>query len=1096
MKEDPASPTKLTVSQVVSAEDWFASLETKSLDTYSDTGGIAYSSILETLRLRLAIHGWVSPTQIFQDFSENQDYSKMLGELSASVQVSPSDHPGLWFMKVEHRRDLFARTSKSQVSQVAEQNLPLDYENDLIRAAILQIIGEELSVFQLRSKSLDALRAISSVLDWFYPDSTLIEMRHHVSTLIAGKKREADRKRLSHVRIFGSKHKEALSNLVQFAAGKRTLEPSPILNLIYLQGIGGSGKSTLLAHAQTEFSQLNQILYTLKFDFDDGMLDPNEATTLDADILRQLAFQLPEHTLELLNLLRMHERIVKDERDRRQRNSVQGDQLKARVDRDNDFQASGDEAFSFNEKSESESLLHRAFSIAFEHVRIGVLVVILDTFEVVVAKGEAQFFVAEWLGRLTRIILMHGGSLGFRIIVSGRDPIDTFKEGSFIEGVLNVTHRITKIDASPKAVRLGNLSNRDAIEFLEYNDVKPSIAKVGASLFTRNPLLLKTLVPILQSENSISSEATKSKIQSDAARQYLLRRVAAHMMDPVARPYTLACLSFPIMTRDLLQYVVIPSVGDSENSSKTLETSERQDLTARVFEALRAARWLVRSDSVSSSTILFNHDLRPLVLQLMRKVPEWAHLKRRLHNRAAMFYNREASLEHRAWHYYHSILAGLRPQTPTDVREFHSVLGLAVADLSRARQKLIVGSEGPIYSASPVKLNDDDWQAYLEDQGSKLVRRNEAPRALELFRSRPFHGSLIPTFAIQALADTGNWDSGEVEIGSLIQELREFAETQSALDSKQLSRFYWIVRFALIRSGTVPLHHEFFELLGAICSKTKASVGFSQLPPLVAVAEGLRRRDYPHNKRSMSIAGNDWLTSKQALSVNARLVLVRGLAGLLDGNALAALLGGPEPLRNLLSQDDLLITQRSWAEFLSISRADTYLSGCDTGQLQSKMNALDGLPLAEFSKQLREIGKESKVAVRWKTSNRRAGVLLLRGTTVELYRPLAFRIMEAIRNESTRSLAHKSIRKTLRGMTISPAELKADRYFELVDRDPKTWVFALVYQADRARLLPMLCRNLLEEDGLSTELKNACETYLMFDDALTDSIGSGWYPNL
>jgi hypothetical protein len=493
--------------------------------------------------------------------------------------------------------------------------------------------------------------------------------------------------------------------------------------------------------------------------------------------------------------------------------------------------------------------------------------------------------------------------------------------------------------------------------------------------------------------------------------------------------------------------------------------------SSRAFAALAATRWLSQTREGGES-LQFHRDVRCLILKLLDADPEEAPIRRAIRERAIAYHSSQAHPSNRAFEAYHRWMRG-----ETD----HQLDETLLDHLTQVFEELPVDvkarfkrRQASSLRATPA-FTDEEWLIHLEGpggadgQGDKMLKRGHALEALDLYRSRPTRPmGLAPTFVIQALADTGQWDTPEVSLDLALGEIESWAES-GRLSGSRLSRLYWITRLELMRRGATlsPRHADMLE---RSCHQLRGPA-LSTLPALVAVAEArLGRRLSPAS----------WDAGKGARETATRIFLVHGHMG-------ASIAFRPRI-------DSIAVTQGDWTDALrAIAPGTVDLPGANW--VQSALDSLNDRPFADVGRVMR--GLEKPVAVRWDGADLEAGILVLRGLTTEFLRPLRHTLSARFEEPDGAGSLMPLIEYLLGQMSIRPIDFSMNLFVDRLHGDAHGWFAALVGYADRCRLLPVLCQGILRLPGggaCHSRLLRVAQAFLDWDRALCAGGTSAWRP--
>lgn len=750
--------------------------------------------------------------------------------------------------------------------------------------------------------------------------------------------------------------------------------------------------------------------------------------------------------------------------------------------------------------------------------RIWPLWIVIDTTEAAVSRSAFTVSsLAQWLGEGSlRAWDGHDPSY-IRIILAGRDPPSP---GSPID----IGERLREF-GTPVAepLFLEDLSTADSVAMLKDHGVKFALAETAGRALPGIPLYLRLAAEILIGESNalreIAAAHARGQIDGLSSGRYLTERIIGHIPDGSARPYLLAAMILPKLTRGLLADVVIPIVNTPPPPSTTwvarLLRMVRRPAPSeaalpeptplevvRIFEALGQNAWLGEC-SPDGKSLTFNAGLRSLVLRLMEADPSRRRLRDTVRVAAIGYHSARRGGDDAAFALYHRLLRGERPTlTPSTQARVAPVLKPFLDDLPGdardllQREDLAVARRSGSRRASAKTLaardqagggySDVEWRAYLEGvagkdgEGAKLVSRGRAEEALQLYRNRPTRPTgRPPTFVIQALADSGAWQTRDVNAARVLTELERELIASKRISSALISRGYWLTRLCLLRTPHTlsGRHRKFLTMLCRKISPHRASA----LAGLIAMAEALSPGDGP-------IAPRSWLEAKGVMESETRLRLARILH----------FEGTPDWSPHL---DAVAVTQMDWlARARQVGAAGH--GGMIAGQtitLTAALRVLRGLqgkPYAEVSKVMRSL--RSPVRVRGDEVRYEAAILLLRGLTTELHRPIAQALISNLtlpaRSKEEPSPFQGLATRVIGRMSIKPAEFQLGHFLGVALIDPAVWIPALVAYCDRCRLLPDLIEALAEIENPEDRelLARVTETFRAWDRALSGPGGSSW----
>jgi hypothetical protein len=358
------------------------------------------------------------------------------------------------------------------------------------------------------------------------------------------------------------------------------------------------------------------------------------------------------------------------------------------------------------------------------------------------------------------------------------------------------------------------------------------------------------------------------------------------------------------------------------------------------------------------------------------------------------------------------------------------------------------------------------WESFIAGddtrmgEGDRLVDHGDPFTALDLWRRRPTGSSRQPpTFVLRALADTGEWNGVEADVGMLADELAGYYLGRDPIRPRQQERLYWTVCYALLAQPLAFARDsdEFrplILLLKRYHERRQKTTQGPDLVPLSAVIEGLCEE---------RILPDRCFESSSPYASRTRLHLERGR-------------WSGRGLQWHLELSHLITLQRNFAAALSNSHQDVIRTGTQVvfhsvatnatvnalRAVQTEIDALHGKPLVQVQKLLE--GSRRKVTVRagrHNPSDKALEVRLLRGTTPELHRPARQALVEAlvdnrydtVPNRSTQERIMEFAASAFKLLTVRPAEFNARRFASRAVADPHTTFLTFVEFADRARVL-------------------------------------------
>lgn len=1055
----------------------------------------ASDGTLSFARLCLAVRGWVEPTGLARELT-GDGAAKAIAALAGEVETAAATRAGQWFMNVEARRQAIAGAVGNDLLRALSVYAGSDTQDPILRA-VRVALGEK--PVDLAALSDEALRALANVRDWVGDRWRQSFDRDEINAALAGKVLDADLARMTSLPLVGEDHKRVLGTLERFACDERT----DGLRAIYVHATGGGGKTTLLAFLQRALIAKPDPGAVARIDFDEPGVDPARMITLNLTLFEQLASSLPQ---------------IRD------RIGVFLPQLRGAASalRISDYAAdsplagwsSGDRGRGslMGQRQVSESLSDQAsilYGLLSPENLYGPLVLVLDTAERVM-EGEfrAAAGIADWLEFLRTEVQARD----IRLIIAGRDPPPEQAPSSI--DATNLLSRLAQIGAvfdRPEA--LAELAVSEAAQLLlncGLEDLR--LREAAAEAVPGNPLLLRITADALrQGDPELSKEVhdahAKSQVDRQSARTYLMRRIIAHVPDPLVRPYVLTAMASPILTASMLHTVIIALVDAKDIRPASRDVSP--DVNApvdgaramprrklrRIYAGIERTAWLGKS-SPDGRRFTFNRDLRRFVMTLIAAVPEDHAFRETAYETLLAYHARRREPLDRALVCFHSIMLGREAPLPRGDKALRLLRSLvdqlpedkvdAVASeidatllsrelrpvYRRSREELTVGYDAaaevpaklagakPPTANAPAGIGPDerqganrDWRFQLEGrsgklgQGDQLVGDDRAVEALAMYRERPTRDPGVPpTFVIQALADLGQWHGDEVDVSAIVDEVLSDLSPRDV--GTGIERAYWITRFALQRDmGKLsPAHVELLHT----CVNYLKGPGLATFPPLLAIAEAFSGERILSPRMIIGTQGNEgegrtYLARRQKMSRD----LAVGL---------------------------FAVTQFDWFERVRKTRAVFKAEGL--GEIQRQLDALNGQPIAMVSQQFTRF--RQAFDIKWNGEDMPAGVLLLRGMTAEFMRPLR-EVLVGVAAEKGVETLRPVIDGTIAAMTIRPAEMDPSVLHERLAANPRAWLSAFISYADRSRLLPGFCEDIATAFGKDGNAgRNAARIALSF----------------
>jgi hypothetical protein len=129
------------------------------------------------------------------------------------------------------------------------------------------------------------------------------------------------------------------------------------------------------------------------------------------------------------------------------------------------------------------------------------------------------------------------------------------------------------------------------------------------------------------------------------------------------------------------------------------------------------------------------------------------------------------------------------------------------------------------------------------------------------------------------------------------------------------------------------------------------------------------------------------------------------------------------------------------------------------------------------------------IEVAWDGRSIEPGVLLLRGSSSEFYRPLRQALREAFTDEGAVKRLIEAVRPAF---TIWPADFELRRVTVEAIKDPVNTYLAIAKFADQARVLEVLATAACEMAPKSAKLTRILDAFTKWDRAMCGGMSSNW----
>ncbi|MDQ0304501.1 hypothetical protein [Ancylobacter polymorphus] len=1073
------------------------------------------------LRLALAVRGWVEPRQLLSPGLAPETIASVLDTVATEVETAWQAHPGKWYLRDPERRLVLTATPPDQIDAALGSDTLKQDADDPVRQ-VLRLRRSPLPV-DISTLGTEVLASLAKSLVWLAPGSQgstagdfwhqedEFDARERIAATLALVRRQQDVARMTSAALFG-RH-EALSRLVQIAAGAEPEGPGGAY--AYLCGIGGAGKSTVLAHLEDELSKLSPPPLLVHLDCDQPGFDPTDPNAMDMALFRRVGLARPDRAADLRQRIGWLGQAAREaglsytERttsarpvSRTRQPAAKKAAAKKPVAKKLATKAAV-ASYSALEAAVTEqaSARHSISWNALKDVGAGApLVLLIDTAELIFARGQdATLMVANWICSLEPLL----GVRDLRVILAGRDPADAPGPSAFAEGLRlsSTSSPLGPVGAWKlhQPITIGDLNLAEATAMLMSLGIDdPILAERTAAILPRTPLILRIAADLhaagTEERAAFIEAVSKDGIDPLIISRYLTERIVRHMASLVARPYVLAAMVLPEVTPKLVAEVVIPAVELGAPAAESAAAAERH--AQDVFEGLTMAGWLVRP-TLGKPHLTFHPEVRRLTLSLMGQHEEKKALVARVREDALAFYEPRRARADKTFAAYFAELLGRAPPQAGYGTLKPEALGSAIEDLSGEAQARLFGAAGPPAPGGTYAHSDSEaeWRLRLEGtgqrdgEGDRLVKRARAVQALALYRSRPTRPAGIPpTFVLQALADNAEWNTGEVHVQALVEELRaDFNRSAGrSVPNALRSRLYWLTRYALL-AGRAALADDHWTLLRDVAARITGRGPVLLFPAILAVAEAMAPKRGP-------LAPDQWFDVRGPIESETRMYLVSHLH-------FARQVSWQPHL------DALVATQPDWCaragaahpELLRFddglpSLQDMEPKGVLLGQLMGFEPAAP-LDLPGLNAELRDLRRSIRVTLDARM-DAGAAVLLLRGLTSEVHRPLRAAVARfAATSEPAREALRAIAQDCVAGLGFKTREFIGVEFDERLARDVAGVYTILIPFADRCRRLPDLCERLGGIHITGPEagvVQDVVRTFLTWDAAICANHASNW----
>jgi hypothetical protein len=987
------------------------------------------AEVSQKLCFALALRGRCDPASLLDELKVDKDrWGEVLDLVAEDCDAGAGNEQGLWLLSDEARRVQLAMRP-AEVVFVELQDI---IQPDEITKALIRVFGPAFELDGLRAEELRALLAI---------EPAVAELNTSMPSGAEIRRNLAVRSRIEEFDRFvneGFVGRDAeLESLVEFIKSDHRKYR---LFTVLLWGTGGIGKSTLIAALMSRLMrERDQRIVPVHLDFDRGDLSVVDTLTLTIELLRQVGTidremdaSLKSKREDLRKLL--HKRLV-------------------------------DPSYGSRERSARDGMLVLARSLARLKMERRVLVIVLDTFENVETAGEATLRgLRRWVDQLVNV----AGAYAVRLVVAGRsDPL-----ARNLDKILGWRR--------PMVMRLDELSEPDACRMLVDAGLPANVALSLYKALGGNPLVLSLIRRLfkmgegVQEMQAIAEDVKANIIPQELLQGVLYDRFLKHLKSEDARSYAHPGLVLPELTPLLIRRVLGPLKGEPKMTEARAK---------RIFDELAAASWLVH---VESGALVQRPDVRRLMLKLMSADRERGAELKRVRLSAMLHHSKQRTVADRAALAYHLLM---RVETTEDLAllEAHNFSGTGPSlrrhleeypDIARTFVEVLDFESGTSQGRKAVirnaisaeqalnELPDDLWESFIAGdvsrpgEGDRLTETGDPAVALSLWRRRRVgEPGRPPTFVLRALAESAEWNTGEVDLQSMAHELSSATPlegTRELLAPNVERRLYWTTTLALMAypngfAKSKPAFGTLIRVLKKVFAASSKSIAHSDLVSLTAIVEGL--------SESEILPRAVFAPSSPFASVT-RLYLQRGRWG-------SRLLEWTVDLASVVTlQRDFAVRIGDGNQDImrigsqKVFRAHSHAPTLNALQLaQQSIDKLDGRGSEEFlnlsfgnMKATVRVGKRV-------SSDPTLQALLLRGQTPELHRPAREALVQGFGGEAGREDPdyEERLRKFAQEiqplLSVKPRELAPTWFPSRAADDPKSVLLSLVELADRARVL-------------------------------------------
>lgn len=1023
----------------------------------------------ERLRFALALRGRCDPAALLSELAIGRErWGEVLDQVVTDCDAGAGDEQGLWFLSDAARRTQLTGRTAEAVSALQSIREP-----DQVTKALIRVFGNPFELDGLTSDELRALLTIEPAvagLKTSMPSGA--EIRRHLA--VRTRVEEFDRF-VSDGFVGRGDELKGLLNFVN--SDHRRYKTSTAL----LWGTGGIGKSTLIAALLSQIMhERDPRIVPVHLDFDRGDLSAIDTMTLTIELLRQVGTidqgmddSLKNKRNELRDFL--HKRLV-------------------------------DPSYGSREKSSQDGMFLLRRSLARLKLERRVLLIVLDTFENVETAGDATLRgLRRWVDRLITV----AGAYAVRLVVAGRsDP---------------AARNLDRILAwrKPVVMHLDELSEPDACQMLVAAEIPPQVASSLYKALGGNPLVLSLVRKLFKmGDGEQEMQAIADDVKSNVIPQQLLQgvlydRFLKHLKSEDARSYAHPGLVLPELTPLLIRRVLAPLKGEAKM------TTER---AKKIFDELASASWLVH---LEKGALVQRPDVRRLMLKLMAADRDRGAEVKRVRLAALLHHSKPRTVQDRAALAYHLLMrvdatedlalldghnfSGTGPflrrhleDYPDIARTFVGVLDFE-SGTKTGRRAVVRNAISAEQALS--ELPDDLWESFISGDGSRpgegdrLAETGDPAIALELWRRRPVgHPGRPPTFVLRSLAESGEWNTGEIDLQTIIQELNSAVPQDGKKEFRTTGlerRLYWATAFALMSypdgfAGAKPAFAALIRVLKRVHAADSRSKVFDDLVSLTAIVEGICESE---------ILPRAVFSSSSPFASVTRLHLQRGR-------------WGSRLLEWTVDLGCVVTLQRDFAERIGVANQDIMRIGAQTvfrsqshaptasalKSVQQSIDQLDGQGREEFLKLSFGKMKATMRAGKHASSNLALEALLLRGQSPELHRPARDALVEGLgggeagRRDPVYAARVKNYVGRIQSLfSVKPKEFAPSWFASQASEDPKSAFLSLVEFADRARVLVGILDAAIPIAVESGKIVRVASTLRSWDKALAGDEECFWW---